>query len=213
MYRRILNKIYIYFFLLYFFLAGELLFGQTTNQLHISRINDPINLDGLSNEKAWEGITPLSMIMFMPHFGNAPSERTEVMVAYDDDFLYVAGRLYDREPAKIQSNSKQQDSQDPSSEWFGIVIDSFNDKENALSFFTTPSGLRWDAAVIDDAQPPTPFNLNRNTYWDVATAQNSEGWFAEMRIPFSSLRSPVTETGLKSLFIRWNYYNVKNRYG
>jgi hypothetical protein len=29
--------------------------------------------------------------------------------------------------------------------------------------------------------------LSWNTFWDVATSQNNEGWFAEMRIPFSSL--------------------------
>jgi len=156
--------------------------------LVMPRIRSPITLDGLSNEPAWEGIKTLPMVMHSPNFGTAPSELTEVLVAFDDDFLYVAGRLYDREPSKIQANSKQRDSTDPSSEWFGIVIDSFNDKENALAFFTTPSGLRWDAAVLNDAQEPVPFNLSWNTFWDVATSQNNEGWFAEMRIPFSSLR-------------------------
>jgi hypothetical protein len=112
------------------------------DQLDLPRIHGPVTLDGLSNEAAWKGIEPLPVVMFMPHFGAEPSERTEILVAYDDYFLYVAGRLYDKESTKIQANSKQRDSQDPSSEWFGIIIDSFNDKENALSFFTTPSGLR-----------------------------------------------------------------------
>jgi len=157
-------------------------------RISIARLKSPVKLDGLSNEPAWEGIDPLPLVMFMPHFGKEPSERTEALVAYDDDYLYVAGRLYHRNPLHLQSNSKQRDSGDPSSEWFGIVIDSFNDKENALSFFTTPSGLRWDAEVLNDAQEPDPFNLSWNTFWDVATIRNEEGWFAEMRIPFSSLR-------------------------
>jgi hypothetical protein len=158
------------------------------DQLVLPRIKGSVTLDGLSNEPAWESIEPLPVVMFMPNFGAEPSERTEILVAYDDDFLYVAGRLYDREPSKIQANSKERDSGDPSSEWFGIVIDSFNDKENALAFFTTPSGLRWDAAVLNDAQSPVPFNLSWNTFWDVVTSRNNEGWFAEIRIPFSSLR-------------------------
>jgi len=159
-----------------------------SDQLIIPRIKGPVKLDGLSNEPAWEGIEPFPVVMFMPNFGAEPSERTEILVAYDENFLYVAGRLYDREPSKIQANSKERDSGDPSSEWFGIVIDSFNDKENALAFFTTPSGLRWDAAVLNDAESPVPFNLSWNTFWDVATSRNNEGWFAEIRIPFSSLR-------------------------
>lgn len=158
------------------------------NQIVIQRLKSPVKLDGQSDEFAWKDIEPLPLVMFMPNYGEEPSERTEALVAYDDDYIYVAGRLYDKEPSKIQSNSKQRDSQDPSSESFGIVIDSFNDKENALAFFTSPSGLRWDAAVQNDAQVPNPFNLSWNTFWDVATTQNEDGWFAEIRIPFSSLR-------------------------
>lgn len=73
-------------------------------------------------------------------------------------------------------------------DWFGLIIDTFNDKENALAFFTTPSGLRLDMTVYDDAQGDFPVNNSWNTFWDVKTARNEEGWFAEIRIPFSSLR-------------------------
>ena len=34
---------------------------------------------------------------------------------------------------------------------FTIVFDSFNDKENAFVFSTTPSGLRNDLTVLNDA--------------------------------------------------------------
>jgi hypothetical protein len=158
------------------------------DQLVMPRIKGPVTLDGLSDEPAWEGIEPFSVVMHFPNFGAEPSERTEILVAYDDYFLYVAGRLYDREPSKIQANSKQRDSQDPSSEWFGIFIDSFNDKENALAFLTTPAGLRNDVTISNDAEGADPINISWNTFWDVATEQNDRGWFAEIRIPFSSLR-------------------------
>lgn len=159
-----------------------------TEMIEIPRLRGPIRLDGRSDEPAWEGVESLPLVMFMPIFGEKPSQRTEALIAYNDDYLYIAGRLYDKEPDKIQSNSMQRDSDDPSSDWFGIVIDSYNDKENALAFFTTPSGLRWDAEVTNDALEPSPFNLSWNTFWDVAAVQNDQGWFAEIRIPFSSLR-------------------------
>lgn len=167
---------------------GAMKTSSLPNQIVMPRIKGPVNLDGLSDETAWEGIEPLPFVIFEPNFGKEPTERTEVMVAYDDHFLYMAGRLYDKEPEKIQSNSKQRDSMNPSCEWFGIIIDSFNDKENALAFFTTPSGLRWDAAVFNDAQGESPINVTWNTFWDVATMRNQRGWFAEFRIPLSSLR-------------------------
>jgi hypothetical protein len=162
--------------------------SDLSDQIVMPRINGAVILDGLSNEPAWQGIEPLPVVMHMPNFGAEPSERTEILVAYNDDFLYVAGRLYDREPSKIQANSKQRDSGDPSSEWFGIIIDSFNDKENALAFLTTPTGLRNDVTISNDAEGADPINKSWNTFWDVVTEQNDDGWFVEMRIPFSSLR-------------------------
>ena len=174
--------------LLGLFLGGGASFGHAQDQYVLSRINGPVVLDGLSAEPAWEGIEPLPVVEHRPNFGSEPSERTEILVAYNEDYLYVAGRLFDNEPLKIQAPSKKRDSRNPGSDWFGIALDTFNDKENALAFFTTPTGLRWDAAVINDAQGGISANTNWNTLWDVAVVRNDEGWFAEMRIPFSSLR-------------------------
>ncbi len=117
------------------FLISEISFGQDREQYLLSRINGSVTLDGLSDEPAWEGIEPLPVIEHAPDFGNEPSEQTEILVAYDDDFLYVAGRLYDRESSKIQANSKQRDSQDQSSEWFGIVMAGF--RKRVQHFFAT----------------------------------------------------------------------------
>ena len=156
--------------------------------LVVTRVDQPITLDGLSDEPAWRHVPPLKMIMFQPSWGGPPSETTGVLVAYDDDNLYIAGRLYDREPDRIQGTTMERDANDASSDWFGVVIDTFNDKQNALSFFTTPTGLRWDAAVQNDHEGPGRRNAEWNSFWDVATVRTDEGWFAELRIPFSTLR-------------------------
>jgi len=163
-----------------------------TQRLVIARLQGPVVLDGRSDEAGWKGVTPFPFVMQAPTFGGPPSERTEVLFAYDDGFVYAAGRLYDREPEKIQAPTKKRDAMIATTDWFGVLFDTFNDKENGLAFFTTPSGLRFDAAVFRDAQmtSPTemPMNLSWNTFWDVAVARTAEGWFVEMRIPLSSLR-------------------------
>jgi hypothetical protein len=94
--------------------------------MEISRINGPVELDGLSAEPAWDGIEPFPMVMHMPNFGSEPSERTEILVAFNEDYLYVAGRLYDSEPSLIQSPSKKRDQTGLTNDWFGIVLDTFN---------------------------------------------------------------------------------------
>ena len=200
--KRIAVGIALFFCLLCFSLAAE--------KIVLQRINGPVALDGTSNESAWEGIKPLPMTEHSPRFGNEPSERTELLIAYDDDFLYVAGRLYDREASKIMSSSRNRDTMSPTNEWFGVLIDSFNDYENALCFFTTPAGLRWDAEIYNDAQGEFPLNLSWNTFWDVATARNEEGWFAELRIPFSSLRFQDKEGRVVMGVLSWRAISRKN---
>jgi len=191
---------------------ADALFSQDNVRIAIPRLKSPITLDGLSDEPAWQGIAPFSFIQFEPNFGKEPTERTEVLAAYDENYLFIAGRLYDREPSRIQANSKQRDSVDASSDWFVVVIDSFNDKENALAFATTPSGLRWDAAVFNDAHGLEPLNFSWNTFWDVAVARNDDGWFVEMRIPFSSLRFQDANGRVVMGMISWRSIARKNEY-
>ena len=166
-------------------------FAQSIRSIPLA--SGAITLDGESNEQAWQDVDPLPVVSFLPVFGEQPSERTEILLLHDEQFLYVAGRLYDSDPEGVRANSRVRDSDDASSDWFGFMIDSFNDKETAVAFYTTPAGLRWDAAVSNDAQVLSPWgrhplNDSWNSFWDVATVRNDKGWFAEFRIPFSSLR-------------------------
>ncbi|UCF64839.1 MAG: carbohydrate binding family 9 domain-containing protein, partial [bacterium] len=134
-----------------------------------------------------------------------PSENTEILIGYDETYLYVAARCYDKEPDKIQSPSRKRDELSLTNDWFGIVLDTFNDKENALAFFTTPAGLRLDMSVFDDAVGDFPINETWNTFWDVATEKNQKGWFLEMRIPFSSLRFQDDEGQVVMGLMTWRW--------
>ncbi len=159
--------------------------------IKIRRIKSPVVLDGLSNEPAWVGTVSFPMIMRTPDFGNEPSERTQVLLGYDDDYLYIAGRLYDSVPSKIQSTSFKRDGGwNWTSDHLGVIFDTFNDNENAVLFVTTPVGTRTDYSIKNDGEgnPDRYANPSWNTFWDVAAVSNGDGWFAEMRIPFSSLR-------------------------
>ena len=165
---------------------------QAQDLVSIPRIQGEIRFDGTVNDPCWQNIEPLQMVMHTPIFGNQPTEKSEVMICYDDTYIYVGARLFDSEATKMLITSKKRDEESNSNESFTIVFDSFNDKENALVFSTTPSGLRTDLAVLNDAMASNPrnppFNTSWNTFWDVKTTQDESGWFLEMRIPFSSMR-------------------------
>ena len=172
-------------------IACALIFGFTSSVLQgqeplvLHRLTGPIQLDGLSDEPAWAEVPLLTATMQTPTFGQAPSERTEFRVAYDDQYLYASGRMYDSDPRGIQATSLKRDDSSLSNDWFFVNLDTFNDKVTAAAFGTNPAGIRNDAVVSDgDGRP----NFDWNTFWDAAVQQTGEGWFAEIRIPLSSLR-------------------------
>lgn len=157
----------------------------------IPKTNGELIFDGIPDEAFWDEIDPFPVIMFQPVHGNEPSEKTEIRLCYNDQYLLLSGRLYDKDPSQIQNNTKKRDEFGGNSDFFGIIIDNFNDNENAIAFSTTPSGLRSDMTIFNDAvgrMQHMPFNESWNTFWDVETVLNDEGWFVEFRIPLSSIR-------------------------
>jgi len=156
--------------------------AQETSTL-LTRLTSPVAVDGLSDEPAWQVVLPLPMTQYEPTFEGPMTERTEMRIAYDDAYLYVAARCYDRVPDGIRANSLYRDRLS-GDDVFGVILDTFGDRENARWFWTTPTGVRGDLALANDGDSN---NTSWNTHWDVATVQNDDGWFAEMRIPYSSL--------------------------
>lgn len=192
--------------------------GQNRSQASLSpvtltRLTSPIQLDGLSTEPAWDRVDPVPTTVYQPVYQGNPTEHTEIRLAYDDTYLYAAARLYDTEPAGIRSNSLYRDRYS-GDDVFALVLDSFNDNESALLFYTNPSGVLFDATVYNDAEPDINFNPSRNTswntFWDVVTVQNEEGWFAEMRIPFNSLRFQTAGEDVTMGLITYRYIARKN---
>ena len=158
-------------------------FVRAEGVIHLPRLSGPIKLDGISDEIAWQSIEPLPLTMSQPTFRGELTERTEIRVAYDNNFLYVSGCLYDSDPGSIRANSLYRDRWSRG-DTLDIILDTFNDNQHALWFRTNPAGIRVDCSISGDGNS---FNLDWNTYGDVVTVQNQEGWFTEMRIPFSSL--------------------------
>jgi hypothetical protein len=156
--------------------------------LRLSRLTTPIEFDGRVDEPAWNAVAPLPLTMFTPTWGGKLTERSEIRVAYDDRYLYVGARLYDDEARKIRANTLYRDRYS-GDDLVAIVLDTYNDRQTASWFTVNPAGNRIDRAVSNDGEFSNgdPMNDNWNTYWDVATTQSDSGWFAEMRIPFSSL--------------------------
>ena len=153
-----------------------------------------ITLDGRVDEAAWEAVPVFPATMHTPSFGLEPSEATEFRVAHDGKYLYVSCRAYDSDPAGVRASSLERDLGGYASDWCILILDTFADKETGLLFGTTPAGLRTDMIFANDTEAGA--NFNWNTFWDAAAHQDDRGWYAELRIPFTSLRFQRSEDGV-----------------
>jgi hypothetical protein len=167
---------------------GTALGQSSPDALVIPKISGAIDLDGRPSEPAWSEARSLPLVQHSPNFGEEPTEKTEILVGYTADYLYVGCRCYDRKAPSAPSFKRDYVPDD--SDFCGINLDTFNDNENALGFLTTPTGLRVDFAVLNDADASgqSAFDISWNTFWNAEARQTEEGWFAELRIPVSSLR-------------------------
>jgi len=180
------------------------------DQLEITRFEGTIEFDGDVKEMGWNSVPALPLITFSPEYGKKPTQFTEYKLAYNDEFLYFAGTLEDRQPDKRQVQLKRDDWK-YNCDWAGIIIDSYNDKENTVVFATSPSGGRTDVSFSNDANDlQTDMNLSWNTFWEVITKSDDLGWSFEMRIPFSSLRFQDQDGKVVMGIAAWRY--ISNSY-
>jgi hypothetical protein len=160
----------------------------------IPLLTGEITLDGRVDEPAWEAVPVFPATMHMPNFGLQPTERTEFRVAHDGKYLYASCRAYDSDPAGVRASSLERDLGGYASDWCVLILDTFADKETGLLFGTTPAGLRTDMIFANDTEAGA--NFNWNTFWDASAHQDDRGWYAEIRIPFTSLRFQRSDIGV-----------------
>jgi len=173
--------------------------------INLQRLGGPITFDGLSDEAAWRDIEPLMLTMYEPTFRGSTGRHIQVLVGYDDTALYLAGRFYHDDPDEIRAFSLTRDRWS-GDDGFGILLDTFNDNENAVRFVGLPLGARMDMTVTGGGAGGEgggrggggsggPRSTSWNAFWDLETQITDEGWFGEIRIPFSSLRFESEDDG------------------
>jgi len=169
--------------------------GIGQEAVKIKRITGSVEFDGIPGEAAWQTLDLFALTMHKPNYGTQPSEKNDVRIGYDNEFLWVGASLYMKDASKIFAVTKKRDEMLFDYDAFGIILDTYNDNENGLAFFTAPTGLRTDYTISNDASGggggpagPSFMNTSWNTFWDVKTTRDEKGWYVEMRIPFSSLK-------------------------
>ena len=150
------------------------------------RLTEPLNLDGVLDEAAYQTPPIGGFIQTLPLEGEPASERTDAWVFYDDENLYLVCRCWDSAPPEewIANEMRRDAQQLRDNDLFGALFDTFHDRRNGFNFYTNPLGARADQWITDEGFP----NRDWNPVWSVRTGRFDGGWTAEMAIPFKSLR-------------------------
>jgi hypothetical protein len=172
------------------------------------RAQTAIDVDGRFDEPVWAQAPAITeFFQEDPAEGEPATERTEFRVAYDDAAIYIAANLYDRFP--ITTRLQRRDVGLGDFDFITISLDSYHDHETAYQFSVNPSGTIRDAVSSSGgggggggARGDTSWD----PVWDVATQITSEGWTAEMRIPFSQLRFSTADEQIWGLEIKRNIH-------
>ena len=187
-------------FILLFF--SELVQAQSPAPYVIPKLNSSISLDGYVNEPVWEAIDPLPLVTHWPSFGESVDpNKTQIRIAHDDEYLYVSCVCFE-DPENVVAATYKRDEMNLSISNFSVILDTFNDNENALWFAVTPTGSRTDGAVSNDGMSTS---LAWNTIWEAEAVITDFGWTAEMRIPFSSIRFESNEGRVEMGLIAFRY--------
>ena len=147
----------------------------------------PVTLDGALDEEIWRTADPASdFVQAEPHEGQPATESTEVRVAYDRDALYIGVMCHDADSgAGAIVNDIRKDFVPGEQDSFEVILDTFADRRNGFVFVTNPAGAKSDAQIANEGRE---VNTSWDAVWSVATRRIADGWSAEIRIPFKTLR-------------------------
>ena len=150
-----------------------------------ARVEVGPTIDGRLDEAAWATAPALAgFVQYEPVEGAAPSEETQARVLFDGDAVYVGAWMYDREPDRIITGERRRDASLTDSDAVLVVLDTYLDQQTGFVFGTNPGAIEYDGQVRGEGGANTTWDGS----WTVATSQDGQGWYAEMRIPFSTLR-------------------------
>ncbi len=171
-----------------------------TKKIKASYTSESISIDGNLQESSWQNASVAQGFRQVePYQGEAPAFDTEVRLLYDADNLYIGAYCRDTADERgLRVPNMQRDFDASANDLFGITIDAFNDKRNCLAFLVTPFGAQRDVQVFDDLL----FDNDWDAIWRVRTSFSDSGWFAEIAIPWASLRYRDSSTQWGINFLR-----------
>lgn len=161
---------------------------ETKAPFRVPRVNSDIIVDAYLTESFWQEAVKINAnIEVTPGENIKAPVKTEVLIANDEENLFVAFIAYDPNPEEIQAHFCDRDDI-WDDDWILILFDTFNDQRRTYDFACNPLGIQ-----CDFIETTTGDGGEWDAIWESDGRITNEGFIVEMSIPFSSLNFPDTD--------------------
>ena len=168
-------------------------------------LNKRITLDGKLDESVWQQVNIISdFTQTDPDFGQPATNKTQVAITYSSSAIYIAVWCYQNSITGISAKSLQRDFDFEAEDNFRIAINPFNEGRTGYEFVVNPFGARADLLITSSEDASNDWN----GVWDAAAIITAEGWFAEIEIPFNTLKFKNSKQQMWSINFERNIRNI-----
>lgn len=169
--------------LIFFPCIGQEEVPYCNREIAAIRTTNEVKVDGVLNEQSWN--IPSTSCVFTqvtPDAGAPSKQKTTVKVLYDDEAIYVGAHCYDN-PRDISRVLSQRDQYNSNTDYFSVMLDTYQDKLNGFVFSVSTEGVQYDAKIYAD-----DYNSKLNMIWYSEVNHTDSGYTVEIKIPYSAIR-------------------------
>lgn len=168
------------------------------------RATSPPVIDGDLSDACWQGV-PKAEGFIDPYLGTPPADATEAWICYDETNIYVAFRAYDSQPDKIVAQEAKEEAslRGDDSIWFNFDPFHTHQGTDRCLFGVSARGVHSTDIGVGRA-----IKTEWKGEWKSAAHIGTNGWTAEMAIPWAMLTYP---TGQKPVTMGLNFARWQQR--
>ncbi len=157
-------------------------------QKNVARASTPPEVDGRLDDPLWQAVVPVTALGNSDGSDIAPTEKTELYFAHDDDNLYVAARCYDSDLPQLRAQVFEHDGTTYYDDNLWLFFDTNLDKETYYQAIINCNGAVFDRKCATDGTR----DISWNGAWQVSAGREAGAWTLEFKIAKSEL-APFSE--------------------
>ncbi len=186
--------------LLFVLFSFQLLAQDETRSLYVRHTTEPIAIDGIMDEPAWETADVADNFwQYFPTDSARAKLPTKVWILYDDHTIYAA--VYAEIAGKVVVSNLRRDFGGTNNDNVSLMFDTYSDGSNAFLFGVTPYGVQRDVLVSGGGET---YNATWDIKWQAESKMYDDHYVVEMAIPLTSIKFREGENTWKFRPYRWD---------